>query len=130
MLSFANKITFKLQCYFCIAIIAFATLGCSVKQTMFEAMNVSIEKPLSGSKVLVGNSFVFCDAEVTAKSSLKQIKTEQQRILPFVSFDLVTKDFSSQSRHLKVVSYEELRISGNSPPLYVLFKRMKIALLA
>lgn len=119
----------QLQCYLWIALIAFSTIGCSAKKNFFQAFELSIETPISGSKALALSSYLsICDAEVLTKSST-QDKSSIVKTSLFLDNDFRLKhnlSFIPQS----CVFLEDyfLELTGTSPPLYLMFKKIKVAL--
>lgn len=119
----------QLQCYLWIGLMAFATIGCSAKQTLFEALDFTVEKPLTGSKALVniGNSncTVITSSEEVRETVSKQIK-EAETILLYSALlknNVILKE---------VKNIEEdyiLQLAGTDPPLYLMFQQIKLALL-
>lgn len=108
---------------------AFATMGCSAKQTLFEAFDFTVEKPLTGSKALTNigssNCTVITSSEDVRETVSKQIK-EVETV--FLSSSAV----ENYALFKKVKNIEEdyiLKLAGTNPPLYLMFQQIKLALL-
>ncbi len=104
--------------------VLFSLSPCVVKETLLQSVNTAYSKPLNQSRAitLIGSCF-YTENEKTQSSVGKKIAINQ--------YDY----FSSFLEHLclakqSVTTYNHYsgKLSGNSPPKYILYKRLKIAI--
>ncbi len=125
-----KNFTEQLQCYFWIVLIAFSTIGCSAKTAMFEGVDIAVEKPLTGSKTLGFNGGSVCENEIVLQRE-SSAKTSVQKVLPFIftHIDEVC-DLSIIALNTEFGEDYILGLAGTSPPLYLMFQKIKYALLS
>lgn len=119
----------QLQCYFWIAFMAFATIGCSAKKTFFEAFAIEVEAPLSGSKAVSVGSTLNCQVEVVSQESTSIKKGIIQVASLVLSESSMGGDLSGIPIKKIFKKGYLLKLAGNSPPIYVMLKQFKFALL-
>lgn len=119
----------QVQCCLWIALMAFATLGCSAKQTLVGAFDFTVEKSLAGSKALSNvvetNCTVLSSSEEVEQTVSIQ-RTALRAIFPFAS-SLGVNVFFAKNEDLREDYILEL--AGTDPPLYLMFQQIKLALL-
>lgn len=124
-----RSIIVQLQCYFWIVFMAFATIGCSVKKTFFEAFAISVDIPASGSKAVTTSVSSSCDVEVFSNEK-KTSRLSEQKVTPLFAVVVhTTSDLVAIPVKKIFKKGYLLQLAGNSPPLYVLLKQFKFALL-
>lgn len=101
-------------------LVLFSLTPCSIKEVLFHAVDLEYAKPLNKSKISkIGCSYSQIENKQTSGTKKSKINS---RITPFsfstnLNFALCsTKTFKDYSR----ISL------GNSPPKYILYKRLKI----
>lgn len=119
----------QLQCYFWIVLIAFSTIGCSAKTAMFEGVDIAIEKPLTGSKTLGLNGGNVCENEIVLQRESSS-STSDHKFLP-LTLTHIDEMCDLSIIPLKAELGEDyiLGLAGTSPPLYLMFQKIKYALL-
>lgn len=125
------KTTFlvQLECCLWVLLLAFATIGCSAKQTLFGAFDLAVEKPLTGSKAISSVGGVNC-MMMTSSKQLKcsvSLKLNSLKITLPITASLGVGVFSTKKGEL--CKDYIFKLAGTDPPLYLMFQRMKIALL-
>ncbi|MTG98983.1 MULTISPECIES: hypothetical protein [Myroides] len=120
---------FQVQCYIWALLVAFATIGCSAKQNLFAAFDISLEKPLTGSKALANGISIVCDSEISNKVNEQSAQQFYHKVVPLSDKDYVVKDLSFITTTSTVWESYILQLAGTSPPLYLMFKKFKIALI-
>lgn len=104
-------------------LIIFALSPCTVKDLFFYSVNTANEKPLNKSRATPVISFCsISNQESLLVSAPKGTKTNKE----LEPLDLVDQSIFDQHayRHFHHFSKETF---GNSPPKYILYKRLKIA---
>lgn len=105
---------------FCL--IVFTLIPCSVKVFLADSIETFYSKPVSNPKVLNNvNSCTYSDL-TTHQNQIVQKKTVKK----FSLFENSSKTQFVQIEN-KIFSENHFEFSGNSPPKYILFKRLKIA---
>lgn len=95
---------------------------CTVKAALFDSVNVEYTKPLNKSKVTIQtNSCQYAQIESQHVSIAKQAKAIQE--MEAVVFYRI-QNFTIRSS--KIYSKYSKNCSGNSPPKYILYKRLKL----
>lgn len=106
--------------FFCL--IVFTFIPCSVKGFLADSIQTFYSKPISNPKVLNNvNSCTYSDLTLH-QNQIVQKKTIEK----FSLFENVSKTQFIQIEN-KISSENHFEFSGNSPPKYILFKRLKIA---
>ena len=104
--------------------VLFALTPCTVKEVLFSTLNLELPESLNKSKTTTSsNSCHYSHNKNQHVSFAKQTKINK-KIDP-IDFSK-QKLFVAQSIHIKN-NYSQT-FSGNSPPKYILFKRLKIDL--
>ncbi len=102
--------------------VLFALSPCVVKEALFSQVNITYAKPLNKSKTTsLTNSCQYSQNDNQQISVSKQLKINKE-IEPVSSFDnpyFVIYRPKINSKYYKT-------FSGNSPPKYILYKRLKI----
>lgn len=113
----------KLIKYFVfMSLIVFTFIPCSVKGFLADSIQTSYSKPISNPKVSnTLNSCLYTDL-TSKQSQISQKKT----ILKINSLGNLSK-IKFRQIELHSTSENPFLFSGNSPPKYILFKRLKIA---
>lgn len=124
--------TLWVQVQYCLLIVlmVFATLGCSAKQNLFGALDVVLEKPLTAGKTLSNTNYSSCQIARTS-SELRHFKHKQKKNeTPALEYSVAYN--CAAGVYLEGLFQREYRLqmAGTSPPLYLLFKKIKLALVA
>lgn len=104
--------------------ILFSFLPCTIKEYFGNAVEISYQKPLNKSKSTTSSlSCQYADTISSSKLAVQK-KDVDERLFPsnFIEFNPVTL-----ATKIKAIKYYQ-NYSGNSPPKYILYKRMKISL--
>lgn len=105
-----------------VCVVLFALTPCIVKEAFFGLVNIDYAKPLNQSKTTSHtNTCQYAQNEIRQISASKQTKESKQ--LAAVSF------FTHQYfvvRSAKINNKYSKTFSGNSPPKYILYKRLKL----
>ncbi len=109
---------------FLMLFILYAFTPCTVKTALFKTVDITYKKPILVSKTTLQDN--SCQNTLITKqvnNVTKQVQTVSGN-LPFtvINFTLKTLENSSNSAY---ISFGNL---SNSPPFYILFKRLKIYL--
>lgn len=119
----------QVQCCLWVVLMAFATLGCSAKQTLVGAFDFTVEKSLTGSKALSNvvetNCTVLSSSQET-EQTISVRRTPLQTTFLFAS-SLGVNVFFTKNEDLREDYILEL--AGTDPPLYLMFQQIKLALL-
>lgn len=108
---------------------AFATLGCSTKQTLVSAFDFTIEKSLTGSKALsnvVETNCTVLSSSEEVRQNISVQPTALKTIFPFASSLGVNVIFTKNE---DLCEDYILELAGTDPPLYLMFQQIKLALL-
>lgn len=105
-----------------LSLIVFTFIPCSVKGFLADHIQTSYSKPISNPKVSnTLNSCLFTDL-TSKQSQIRQKKT----VTKINSFENLSK-IKFEQIESNSLSENQFKFSGNSPPKYILFKRLKIA---
>ena len=100
----------------------FALSPCVVKEVLFSVANAEYSKPLNKSKTITPtNSCQYSQNDNQRISVVKQSDTNKE-IEPFD----VSENLFFVVRSTKINSKYSKTSSGNSPPKYILYKRLKL----
>lgn len=124
-----NKFQIQLQCLLWIALLVFATIGCSAKQSLFESLDVLTEIPLNGSKTTQSTLSAACYSEIKSHQDDRLEQQYQQRTMLLPSDIAIVKHISYAQANITIQESYSFAIAKNTPPLYLMLKRLKIALL-
>lgn len=113
-------ITTKHLLWVCFMVFAFST--CAVKDVFYSFINLEYSKPLNKSKTsLNGSSCQYTQVNTTETSIVQQSEIAREfdcnEVAQKPTFDIRSKQLSSA---------DLLHFSGNSPPKYILYKRLKL----
>lgn len=104
--------------------VLFALSPCTVKDVFFSSVNSEYAKPLNKSRTTAPTiSCSFAQTENQQYSVVKELKINKQTE-PGAFSDLSYLTFDAVIIH----NYYSKKSSGNSPPKYILYKRLKIAI--
>lgn len=102
--------------------VLFSLSPCIVKEALFHSVNAEYSKPLHKSKTTTSSSLCqYSASEGQHISDKKHLKNKKQ-IQPVNSADnqyVIVRSDQAQNNYSKT-------FSGNSPPKYILYKRLKI----
>lgn len=118
----------RLQCCLWISLTVFASIGCSAKQNLFSAFDFEVEKPLSVSKTLLNSGSLNCSMLTSLEQSEQSVLVKNIFFKNATSFatSLNVKPFFDK----KNISEDYiLQLAGTDPPLYLIFQKIKLALL-
>ena len=105
-----------------LSLIVFTFIPCSVKGFLADRIQTSYSKPISNPKISnTLNSCLYTDL-TSKQSQISQKKT----ITRLNSFENLSK-IKFEQIESNSLSENQFEFSGNSPPKYILFKRLKIA---
>jgi hypothetical protein len=112
--------TTKHLLWVCVVVFAFST--CAVKEVFYGFVNLEYSKPLNKSKTtLNGSSCQYTQVNTTETSIVQQSEIAREfdcnGVAQKPTFDIRSKQLSSA---------DLLHFSGNSPPKYILYKRLKL----
>lgn len=120
----------KIQSYLWIVLIVFSTIGCSAKQNLVFSSPSSLDKPLSGSKALSLNSQSSGCISYLSKGSLTtytiKSKCNSKHKLDAKTAKELGFCFAVGGSNLFHYNF----IVDNKPPLYVLFQKLKLCIVA
>lgn len=102
--------------------VLFSLSPCTVKETLFLTVNTDYAKPLNKSKTTTSTSFCSYSKNENQKISVVK-KSEINKQVE--SVDLFYNKWLAES-FTKIYNDYSKTSSGNSPPKYILYKRMKI----
>lgn len=119
----------QMQCSLLVALMVFASIGCSVKQNLFGAFDFVVEKPLSGSKAVSGLTSISCSVVSTSEETSGTYASVAKGVL--LSFGSQFSNLISVGFDTRVALNKDyiLKVVGTDPPLYLMFKKIKVALL-
>lgn len=123
------KFQIQLQCLLWIALLVFATIGCSAKQSLFESLDVLTEIPLNGSKTTQSTLNSACYSEIKSHQDDRIEQQYQQGTTLLPSNIAIVKQISYDAVGKTIQENYFFSIAKKTPPLYLILKRLKIALL-
>lgn len=101
-----------------VVLVLFSMSSCSVKQALLDQFQFSLEKSINPTRSLNSCQFSTIEKKSEKKNEI-QNKIISTLISSFTTFEKVSFKFIS-------VSFQE--INNNSPPFYILYQQLKIAL--
>jgi len=102
--------------------VLFSLSPCTVKEVFFNSVNTSYTKPLNKSRTTSQTSFCsYSQSDIQQISFVKKSKINKQ-VKPFYSTVNHCSDLISPQDY----NHYSKTSSGNSPPKYILYKRLKI----
>ncbi|HEY4540289.1 MAG TPA: hypothetical protein VIG94_09800 [Faecalibacter sp.] len=110
----------SIQKYIWMLLVCFSLSSCTVKDALFEQLGLTVEKPLNKSKTVSSCQF-------TPLQEKQQSAVEIQKKSTFEFYSSL--DFTSTSTQV----FKSIPLGGvknNSPPFYILYQRLKIAVVA
>lgn len=102
--------------------VLFALTPCTVKEIVFDTFNSTYSKPINKSRTTAPTSFCSFSTNVVAQASVSKMAKVTKQIEPNDSYRSLC--FSTQPSYFKT-TFSKLT-SGNSPPKYILYKRLKL----
>jgi hypothetical protein len=102
--------------------VLFSLSPCAVKEVLFHSVNTDYSKPLNKSKTTTSTSSCSYSQNENQQNSGAQKSKINKQIEPVYFFD--NQHFTLHST--KIHNNYSKRSSGNSPPKYILYKRLKI----
>lgn len=109
--------------FFMMCFIVFAFSPCTVKNVFSDAFGITSVKPLNKIKTTT-NSTNFCQYIQSDKNQTLTSKKSKIYKSDFVYFEVLKNAFVFKSSNKK--TYYLKHFSSNSPPMYILFKRLKL----
>lgn len=112
-----------LRYIFLMCFILFSLTPCLVKESIAEIFDINYEKPLSKSRTNLPLNFCQYSTLESKRFSVGQHQSDRKSVPVSVLF--------SRKVHLPTLAVcsDVLEIhSGNGPPIYILYKRLKVAL--
>lgn len=106
-------------------ILAFSLSPCSVKRTVLDIFDIQFISGLNKIKTTSSISFSCDVASATSGISVSKNKTQSQYKNSFSGFSSMTGN--SVAKRISFNNYSG-HSTGNSPPKYILFKRLKLNL--
>lgn len=104
-------------------ILVFSLSPCSVKRDVLAIFDIQYISGLNKVKTTTGLSLT-CDTPTTSSNiSISKAEAKYKRLLP--DFNATVKDIGGENLNFNKYSG---RTTGNSPPKYILFKRLKLNL--
>jgi hypothetical protein len=102
--------------------VLFSLTPCRVKEILFSAVNIEYSKPLNNSKTTSQTNVCQYSPQAGHDISIAKESKFRQQTVP--------ADFPARQRlahsSVKVKDKHSKSFSGNSPPRYILYKRLKI----
>ncbi|MDQ0782572.1 hypothetical protein [Chryseobacterium sp. W4I1] len=106
-------------------VLAFSLSPCSVKRDVLSVFDIQYFSGLNKVKTTAGTVVSFCDASAERSSSLKAFSKKRLQLKNKISF--LSSDVFYNSGNVKITFNQYSgTTSGNSPPKYILFKRLKL----
>ncbi|BFO64196.1 hypothetical protein [Chryseobacterium sp. KCF3-3] len=106
-------------------ILVFSLSPCSVKRNVLDIFDIQFISGLNKIKTTSSLSFSCDSASATSGISVSKNKTQSQYRNPFSDFSSTTGN--SVEKKISFNNYSG-HSTGNSPPKYILFKRLKLNL--
>lgn len=104
--------------------IVFALSPCIVKGSISEVVSVEYTKPLNKTKTTVQTT----SCQASQEDNLITVATVKVEISQDVDFTPAPSLSEFLTQDSEIIDGPSFLTSGNSPPKYILFKRLKIAL--
>ncbi|WP_437919738.1 hypothetical protein [Sphingobacterium sp. LRF_L2] len=123
----ANKEFLNIKNFLLLIVLLFALAPCAVKEALHTPFDIEYTQPLNKTKTTVSNS-TNCSstADFISASKSRKIKIFPDFHPCFVAFDFQKNNFGLVEK--KVVSIgNQPNYVNRLPPKYILFKRLKIA---
>ncbi|SMC75714.1 hypothetical protein [Pedobacter africanus] len=102
-------------------LIVFSLAPCTVKEAWLSTFDIDYSKPLNQSRTTVGQQCQFTNAEQNTVSLVKKVRFNRE---PAFSDSLVKNDLVTAAEAIDTRNLDSF--SGNSPPKYILYKRLKL----
>lgn len=106
-------------------ILVFSLSPCSVKRNVLDIFDIQFISGLNKIKTTSSLSFSCDSASASSRISVSKNKTQSQYRNPFSDFSSTTGN--SVEKKISFNNYSG-HSTGNSPPKYILFKRLKLNL--
>lgn len=119
----------QLQCCLWIVLTVFASIGCSAKLNLFGAFDFEVEKPLSVSKALLGLGSLSCSMLNSSSQSEQSVLVKNIFFKNTISFATSLDANLFFNRKENISEDYILQLAGTDPPLYLMFQKIKLALL-
>ncbi|MDX1363448.1 MAG: hypothetical protein R3243_04495, partial [Arenibacter latericius] len=104
-----------------VLVIAVALTPCSIKETVFSSFDIAFERPLNKTRTLqIGST----DCEPQAFALSHTDSNIQLKALEVSDTSFTTPIIVSGCKKVALKQYAK-RTTGNSPPMYILYKRLK-----
>lgn len=113
-----NHLLFTFQKYFGLFLVLFSLSSCAVKETVFNEFGISVERTLNKSK-----SITTCQITPLNENRVTNVCAQQQ-ITPSPNLKSLVSLFPDDD----FISSNYFETKNNSPPFYILFQRLKIAI--
>ncbi len=102
--------------------IFFALSPCVVKEAMFSVVNAEYSQPLNKSKTTAPTNYCQYSQEDSQQISIIKLSKIDRQTEPVITFKNL---FFIVHSHEIITNYSKV-FSGNSPPKYILYKRLKL----
>jgi hypothetical protein len=112
--------TTKHLLWVCFMVFAFST--CAVKDLFYDFVNLEYSKPLNKSKTTLNGS----SCQYTKVNTAETLIVQQSEIAQEFDCNGVAEKPTFEIRSKQLSSADVLHFSGNSPPKYILYKRLKL----
>jgi|SRR5690606_22445313 lysozyme family protein len=110
---------------FLLCLILFSFVPCTIKEYFANSFEINYQKPINKNRA-TNTALTFC--QYTDTASLSKLTT-QKKIVDDQLSTSVFIEFNAATLASKITSIKHNQnYSGNSPPQYILYKRMKILL--
>ena len=113
-----NHLLFTFQKYFGLFLVLFSLSSCAVKETVFNEFGISVERTLNKSK-----SITTCQISPLNENRVTNVCAQPQ-ITPSPNLKSLVSLFPDDD----FISSDYFETKNNSPPFYILFQRLKIAI--
>lgn len=105
-------------------VVIFALTPCSIKGSLFTSLDIAFERPLNKTKSTQKPN-TLCKSEVFSYNRAESNTTETATNIPEEA--VTTPVIAPSFKNVALKQYAK-QTSGNSPPLYILYKRLKFDL--
>src|SRR5690554_6332356 len=109
------------QLVFLLAVLVSLT-PCTVKETLFHSFGLAFERPLNKNKT-VQNFNSPCLTEMLSRAQTEERAEAKADILPHIKRPSIPPLWATPKKI--VFKKNTKKASGNSPPIYILYKRLK-----
>jgi len=118
----ANKYQYTINIFqkiFWTVLVCFSLSSCTIKDAFFQSVGLAVEKPLNKTK-----SVNSCQTNYIVSSESYVAEARVIKGLNYLDFLKTNTSFNFFTLKIKQVNYSK---KSNSPPRYILYQRLKIA---